>query len=340
MDKAIENRIETFSALGELLKAYLEKTPTPYSSKIQVAINEAQKENPWFTSQNIEYMLNCIAHQLSPQILKNWLTPFKTKEKTIAIIMAGNIPLVGFHDLLACLLMGCKVIVKPSSKDAKLMHMICSLIVELSSNFKDKINLVHSLIGHSYDALIATGSNASNTQFKKYMQNKPCLFRGHRNAVAILSKDISDEQLNLLAKDVFQYFGMGCRNVSKLFIEQGFDFKRMNQFGLEYQTALEAHNKYMNNYQYYKTIYALNNIAFYDMGFYSLKEDVSLHAMVSVLHYQVYEELSEVYKQIENQSNAIQCVIGLNHVDFGMAQQPKVDQYADQINTLEFIDGI
>jgi hypothetical protein len=249
--------------------------------------------------------------------------------------MAGNIPLVGFHDFLSTLISGNKIIAKTSSKDAELIIYISGVLCKINPEFGDFITFTEKTLT-GFDAIIATGSNNSSRYFEYYFGKYPNIIRKNRNSVAIIAGDESAEELSELGKDIFSYFGLGCRNVSKLWLPAGYELTELTRHWEQF-SDLVHHNGYANNYDFNKAVYIVNKNKFHDTGFLLLREEAAIASPVSVLHYEYYNSEYTVKQQTEMLSEKIQCIVGKNHVPFGMAQSPQLWDYADGIDTLEFL---
>ena len=335
-----QQRIESFAQLG----SYLEKHRSYLASEIQ----QAQHLNPWFTPKQVESALDAWQDVMQYDKLNAWLTPHleqleEVSSLRIGLILAGNIPLVGWHDILTCLISGFKIEVKPSSSDAGLTLRLLEILQEIAPDFSAYIHVVERL--EEYDAIIATGSNNSARYFEYYFREVPHIIRKNRNAVAVLHGDESQEVLHTLGKDIFTYFGLGCRNVSKLFVPVGYDFTAFFQ-AMESYASIGDHHKYRNNYDYYKSIYLVNGDTHLDNGFLLLKEDPQIASPLGVVYYQYYEDLKALEAVLTTEKEAIQCIVGqsLNVpsplVPFGMAQQPGLNDFADGVSIFEFLKSL
>jgi len=336
----LNERIEAFSGLGEILRDSLDGKSSKYSSTLLQLINTQHIKNPWFTPENVRMAVMAIAEQLTQENLTKWTSyypelnherkPFKT-----GLIMAGNIPLVGFHDFLSVLITGNNIIAKTSSKDTDLIRFAGEILCNLNPGFKNKIEFTDGTLS-GFDAVIATGSDNTSRYFEYYFGKYPGIIRKNRNSIAIIEGNESDEELRLLGSDIFSYFGLGCRNVSKLFVPSGYDFSRMIMAWNKY-SELIRHSKYASNYDFSKAIYLVNREKFTDTGFILLKENQGLSSPVAVLYYEYYNSSAEAGRITENLKEKIQCICGKNHVPFGKAQAPSLWDYSDGIDTLEFL---
>jgi hypothetical protein len=307
---------------------------------LNASIRQAQQKNRWFTEDNIWKSIYAIkALFLDTEQIKTWLKDydFKSVEKNIGIICAGNIPLVGFHDVLCAFLVNAKTKIKLSSKDEILMKFFIQELQKLDITWK--VEIIERLL--DYDAVIATGSDNSNRYFEQYFKKVPNILRGNRNSIAILSGKESKAEMDLLAHDVFDYFGLGCRNVSKLFIPKDFDptvlFPHFDLF-----KDYVNHNLYKDNYDYNRTLLLMNLDKHLANDFVIVKEDESLHSRLATVHYSFFDKPEEIQDYIIANNQAIQVVVSQKSklwtsVEFGQSQAPKLNDYADNIDTMEFL---
>jgi hypothetical protein len=262
----------------------------------------------------------------------------------VGLILAGNIPMVGFHDVLCVLITGNVALIKASSQDARLIKYVLEMLIEIESSFKDQYYFVERL--ENFEAIIATGSNNTSRYFEYYFGKVPHIIRKNRNSVALLTGNETKEQLSELGHDIFDYYGLGCRNVSKLMVPKGYNFNFFFESIETYQPIIN-HHKYNNNYDYNKSIYLVNSDKHFDNGFLLLKEDERLASPLAVLFYEYYDNLDSAQKLLEEQSDKIQCIVSTaplqvqnQVVDFGKSQQPDLWDYADNIDTIEFLQKI
>ena len=253
--------------------------------------------------------------------------------------MAGNVPIVGFHDLMCSLILGFKCIVKLSSDDKILIPLIVKFLQSRFDGFKEKV-FFESNILKNFDAVIATGSNNSHKYFEYYFGKYPNLLRKTRHSVAVLNGNESDSELAMLSNDVFDYFGLGCRSVSKIFIPKGYDLDLLfNAFYMK--RFVIDHNKYANNYDYNKAVYLMSEEKFYDNGFVILKEEKKLGSPIACVYFEYYDDLVQVKNIIKINNQNIQCVVSnekiFNGISFGTTQCPKLSDYADNVDTLKFL---
>ena len=329
----LKERIQAFSKLGSYFSNGLD------DDLIQ-KLKEAEIRNPWFTIENQKQALNTWGEQLTNENLNAWLLPYyltdSKKAKNVLIIMAGNIPLVGFHDLLSVFVSGNNAIIKLSSDDNVLLPFIIKKLIEINPEFAQKIQFVEEIKNKKMDAVIATGSDVSAKYFDYYFKNAKKIIRKNRKSVAILDGTESKKELEELAIDVFAYFGLGCRNVSKIFLPKGYKLDQLFEAFYPFQNVIE-HKKYANNYDYNKAIYLMGSHEIIENGFLLLKEDSSLQSPLAMLHYEFYEDSSLVENFIKENNEQLQCVVSKNDIPFGQTQNPNLWNYADGVDTIEFL---
>jgi hypothetical protein len=338
-------RIKLFVILGSKIHSLVNGTVSQNEAeKFDAVLSKAQASNQWFTKENILTAFKGIAHLLEEQTFTAWaekypgIAEYHPSGKPVGVIMPGNIPMVGFHDMLCVLLSGNRLIAKLSSDDKFLLPFIAGLLSEIDPEISGQIIFTEKL--NSIDAAIATGSNNSARYFEYYFSKIPHIIRKNRNGVAVLTGDETEKKFLELGKDIFLYFGLGCRSVSKLYIPYGFDFGKFFQ-AIHAFGYLAQHNKYMNNYDYHRAIYLMNEEKFLTNNFLILKNATTFSTPVSVLNYEYYIN-HDLAVQLEKYMDKIQCVVsdgGLisNTVPFGQAQFPGVGDYADGIDTMEFL---
>ena len=335
----IEDRIKAFEKLGDFLLDFCNENPNS-NHPLETIIKSSSSFNGWFTSSNIRSSISAICINLCSTKLSSWLSSYSIPveaKKNVSIIMAGNIPLVGFNDFLCVLMSGHRAIIKLSSKDNRLFLPIIEELIIIEPRFEDDIKLVDQL--ENFDAVIATGNNESFRHFEYYFKDYPTLLRKSRTSVAILTGKESLDERKALANDIFLYYGLGCRNVTKLYIPKNYDLNLLFEVFFEYQDVV-LNNKYANNYDYYKAIYMMGNQNILENGFIILKEDKALHSPVAVLNYEYYDEKESLVLQLEELKEDIQCIVGMDFIPFGKAQQPNLEDYADGVDTLRFLETI
>lgn len=341
MNKTItfEDRIQAFALLGEDLK-------NGDHPLLRDAIALAWSENPWFTPEHILYALSSLGESLSKSNLHQWLKPYHHYfqkphgGRTIGVVMAGNIPAVGFHDFLTVLMTGHNLSAKLSSNDRQLIPAMARILCQHDSRWNSFISFSDTILS-GFDAIIATGNNNSSLHFEYYFSKYPHIIRKNRSSVAVLTGKETDIELQAMAADFMLYFGMGCRSISKLFTPIGYDFSRLIHTMQPFSDVIH-HSKYRNNYDYYKSIYLVNNIPFHDSGFVMLRESQAISSPISVLHYEQYNSIDHVWEQIRRDKDLLQCVIskdssGVPTIPPGKAHQPELWDYADGIDTMEFL---
>ncbi len=337
-----QERISAFIELGIVLGSVAEN---PSESNWSVTVNQAEANNRWFTQENIALALKGISYMLEGEKLEKWLATYpnipEKGEKRVGLIMAGNIPLVGFHDLLCVLASGNTAVVKVSSQDEILPKKLLETIAEINPELASKIELSDGKL-ENFTHVIATGSDNSARYFEYYFGKYPNIIRKNRNSIAIINGDESLDELRALGKDIFRYFGLGCRNVSKVYLSDKMEPKTFIAT-LEDWKPIGNHNKYFNNYEYHKAIFLVERMAHLDNGFLLLREEASLGCPVGVLHFQTYATLDQMKAEIKIHEDEIQCVVasdklGLeNSVPFGKAQSPELWDYADGVDTMAFL---
>lgn len=336
----LAERIESFSELGQILRDALEGKEGRYKDSLELLIGKQQFRNGWFTPQNVLMAIKAIAYELTHEKLTAWTGRYpalveQAEPGNVGVIMAGNIPLVGFHDFLSVLITGKRVIAKTSSRDPDLIIFIGEMLGDINSSFRNKMTFTDGLL-KDFDAVIATGSDNSSRYFQYYFGKYPHIIRKNRNSIGIIEGDETSQELAGLGTDVFSYFGLGCRSISKIYVPDGYDVKVLGESWSEHGDLVK-HNKYANNYDHSKAVFIVNKFDFIDTGFLLCRMDKSLASPVAVLHYEYYNSLKSVYQEIEGMKEEIQCITGRSNTQFGKAQMPELWDYADGIDTLEFL---
>jgi len=312
---------------------------------LQNASRKASVANPWFTTENIRFAFRAWASELTPDNLGRWSSIYQDRladvsARNIAVIMAGNIPLVGMHDFLSVLLCGHKFLGKLSQDDKFLLPAVAGVLCLIEPGFSEMIQFTESRI-QGYDAVIATGSNNTARYFEYYFSDKPHIIRKNRNGTAILTGNENDGDLENLADDICLYFGLGCRNVSKIYLPDGFDPARILAACQKYAGQLGDHFRYSNNYIYQKTILQMNLIPYFDNGFLLLREQTAYASPVSVVHYEFYHNTEELEVKLHEDTQLIQCIVsdlpGTGYLPFGSTQHPGLWDYADGVDTMQFL---
>ncbi len=348
MALGLSQRISSLAQLGTYLKDYsagepLKNKALPSYERLNQIIEKAYAHNSWFLPENQHFAIQNWGDILTQNKLSEWLNnyPFNenTPSKTIAIVMAGNIPMVGFHDLLCVLLSPHKALIKLSSSDAILLPFLLEILTNIDVQWESQYNITQGKL-EGFDAVIATGSNNTARYFDHYFGKYPSIIRKNRNAVAVITANQTSKQLANLGEDVFRYFGLGCRNVSKMYLPKGFDLDIIFNAIFPWKHLLEI-KKYENNYDYNKAVFLMSQFDFLDNGFCMIKEDESFASPIATLFYEYYNSTEELAQTLNQSKAQIQCIIGdipeLNTIPFGEAQKPQLNDYADGINTLAFL---
>ncbi len=353
-----ELRQQAFEKLGAILREidnrkFLENLDNKDVKENALKLHElketVQHHNGWFTPEMVTRALTALGKSLEKDKLETWLKPYRTEltkqqqPKTIAVIMAGNVPAVGFHDFLSVLITGRRFLGKLSSNDDKLLPAIAAILEALEPSFKEHITFTSETI-KNFDAVIATGSNNSARYFEYYFGKYPGIIRRNRNGVAVLTGKETPEELEKLTDDIFLYYGLGCRNVAKLFVPKNYDFNPLLEVLAQRKEIIDNH-KYFNNYEYNKAIYLVNKTPHFDTGNLLLTENNSFASPVSVLFYSFYDSEMAVKNELMLNRENIQCVVSsadfLNEtVDFGKSQQPELWDYADGVDTIKFLTSV
>lgn len=327
----LQHRIDLLVRLGEYLSGNNETW--------QETKEKATRENGWFIPEFVESAAyNIKQNFLQRQQLENWTStynlPAENKNaKNIGIVMAGNIPMVGFHDLLSVFISGHNAIIKLSSKDSVLIKHCVEKLTEWAPSLNNAIQFADNL--KNCDAYIATGSNNSSRYFEYYFGKYPNIIRKNRTSVAILSGEETQVELEKLADDVYSYFGLGCRNVTKLYVPQDYNFVPLLEAFRKYN-HLADHHKYKNNYDYNLALHLLNKKYYMTNGSILLIEDSKLFSPVSQLNYEFYSDKRNIADSLKNNPE-LQCIVGKGYIPFGQSQCPAINEYADGIDTLSFL---
>lgn len=350
----LQQRINAFVKLGDFLGQFTNdvvqlennvKDDREFIDGFKQQIKLAEEHNGWFTKENILYALEGWTNLLTNTNLNTWLNTYKFTDiqpKKVAIIMAGNIPLVGFHDFLSVLVCGHKVVVKQSSNDKHLLPYLAKYLEYVEPGFKGKISFTDEKL-ENFDAVIATGSNNTARYFEYYFKNKPGIIRKNRNSVAVLQGNESGEDLKKLSEDIFRYYGLGCRNVSKLFVPKGYDFNAFFKAIYHWHPIIDK-LKYANNYDYNKAVYLMSEFDILENGFLMIKEDESLASPIATVFYEYYESLDDLKETLNNKKDQIQCIVSNGFTEteiaFGKTQKPELWDYADNVDSVEFLLSI
>jgi hypothetical protein len=315
-----------------------------YFDAFTTLIDNQFEKNAWFTPDNVRFAIGAWAHALRPDGVNKWFDlenmPEELSDRKVGVIMAGNIPLVGFHDMLSVLAAGYILRAKLSSDDNHLLPVLGRLLEEIEPKFSGRFSFTEERLGE-VDAVIATGSGNTARYFEYYFRDKPSLIRKNRSSVAIIDGDETEEELALIGQDMLRYFGMGCRNVSKIFLPEGFNLDRF--FGAVYPfKEIIEHHKYANNYDYHRAIFVMNRDEVLENGFMLLKKDEKLKAPVSTVFYEEYSDNQKLKDRLLADKDELQCIVSKNNawpmrVAPGDSQRPELWEYADGVNTIKFL---
>ncbi len=334
----LTNRIKAFSHIGKYILAKDEQ--------LTQAVKLSVLKNRWFTEDNVWLSLEAITKAfLDASKLHQFASNYtiSDQQKAIGLVLAGNIPCVGFHDILCVILSGNLAKIKLSDKDAILIPLLLKQGELAYPGFEQSFQIVERL--KDFDAVIATGSNNASLYFDQYFGKYPHIFRKNRNAVAVLSGEESETELDNLAIDIFQYFGLGCRNVSKLYLPEGYDISKLMEH-LDRNKNLANHNKYRNNYDYTLALWLLNKVEFLQNSCLLLKEDPMIPSRIATVHYEYYTDIKELNRHLIEKDQEIQCIVsshaelGVDYFAFGEAQKPAINDYADGVDTMQFLTNL
>jgi len=343
-----KSKIKGLANLGSFVGSFLEKNKDNYTyleKEFYDLIVKSEIENPWFTQENLFFALKNWSEILFEENIEKWLKnhDFINEPKNIGLVLAGNLPLVGFHDIICAVLSENVPVIKLSSKDKILIPFLMKIWNNFSEN-NIKYEFVERL--EKFDAIIATGSDNTAKYMNYYFREYPRIIRKNRTSLAILTGNETKEELKGLSEDIFRYFGMGCRNITKIFIPENFNLEILFENFINFKHVIN-HNKYANNYEYNKAIYLLNQEKFWDNGFIMLRECEDLFSPISVVNFSRYASFSEVENFIVKNSDKIQCLVSseksndsFDFVQFGNSQKPNINTYADNIDTMEFLSRI
>jgi hypothetical protein len=328
--------------------AWLEELNRKFFQPVESEIKTNHIYNPWFTEENIRFAMGTTGRSLSKESLTSWLGRYESaasivKPATIAVIMAGNIPLVGFHDMLCVLFSGHNLLAKLSARDDRLLKLVAEILYTLDPFFKDKIRFTQERI-IDFNAVIATGSNNTSRYFEYYFGKYPHIIRGNRISVAILDGSETEDDLRALSNDVFRYFGLGCRSVSKIFVPDGYDFTPLIEAFGGY-SHLADHNQWANNYNYQKAVHLIDLIPHLDTGFFLIRNNPSFHSPIGVLNYEIAISTGSALEIAGRNRDILQCVVGNpgisgSLVPFGKAQEPALSDYSDNVDTMDFLTNL
>ena len=340
----LNNRITLFVKLGRFFSDYINNNlESLEKNKFDEVINKSILHNHFFSKKNIlkslESWSNVLTKNSINSFLSNYMIKIKKTEKKIAVIMAGNIPLVGFHDFFCIILSGNFAILKLSSKDSHLFKFILSFLIKENPDFDTKFDIVENKL-KVFDAVIATGNNISANQFELYFKKYPKIIRRNRHSIAILNGNETKNEIELLANDIFYYYGLGCRNISKIFIPNNYNLDILFKSFVSWNEVINK-NSYANNYNYYRAIYLLNKENFFDNGFILLKESEKIGSPVGTIYFEYYKSDNQIKEMIKKNHEKIQCIVSNNNypktIKFGETQMPNLNDFADDIDTFNFL---
>lgn len=341
-----EKKISGLCKLSGLIVEFLKKNPEDFNEndeEFSVLLRKSEIDNNWFTLENMKLALKQWANLLNEDNLKKWLSNYQMNKtsKKVGLILAGNIPMVGFHDVISVVLSNHIPVIKLSSKDKQLLPFFLKKWNEFSDG-----NVAYEIVEklENFDAVIATGSNNTARYLEYYFKDYLSIIRKNRTSIAVLKGDETDAELQLLAEDVFRYFGLGCRNVTKIFIPEDYKIDKIFENFINFKEIIN-HHKYANNYEYNRAIYLLNQEKFWDNNFVMLKEDEKLFSPLSVINFSRYSNIDEVRDFISENEENIQAVVakpelGLESIVFGETQNPGLETYADNVDTMKFLEVI
>lgn len=347
-----EKRRNTIQKLGEFLEEFLSNKTNKSLVHIteddfkwfEHQINLAISLNSWFTEENVYFMLSSWAKALKKDKIDIWLNSYKFSDqnttKKIGVVMAGNIPMVGFHDFLSVFISGYHFVGKLSSDDKILIPAIAKIMNKIDAKTEAVIDFTQEKL-EDFDAIIATGSNNTARYFDYYFKKYPNIIRKNRSGVGVLTGDESFTELTLLGQDIFSYFGLGCRNVSKLYVPENYDFTSLFTAFDKYASVAVNH-RYVNNYDYNKSIYLVNREEHFDNGFLLLKNSEEMISPISVIFFEYFQDIEDLNNKLSSISKQTQCIVSKSvkidkRINFGESQQPELWDYADGIDTLKFL---
>lgn len=350
----LQERKTAFVALGAFLSQFSAKNNKQkegvfhndsFFDSFIALIELSQSHNGWYTTEQVYFAIQSWADALTENNIEKWVTAYELEEvssKKVGLILAGNIPLVGFHDFFSVLISGHHAVVKTSSNDQHLLPFLGQYLITVNRDFESVITFIEGKLDH-FDAVIATGSNNTARYFEYYFKDKPSIIRKNRNSVAVLDGSESKEQMIALGEDIFRYFGLGCRNVSKIFVPRNYNFDLFFNGMFPYQDVIK-YEKYANNYDYNKAVFLMSNFQLLDNEFLIIKEDESYASPISTVFYEFYDDINQIKERLQKDAEQIQCIISRdlieNSISFGQTQTPNLWDYADNIDTLTFLQTL
>lgn len=350
----LEDKKNAFVALGDFIRQFSTEESQynnelihneSFFSNFQDIINQAVSHNGWFTKEQVVFALKSWSDALTKANLDKWLSAYNLNEeplKKVGLILAGNIPMVGFHDVLSVLISGNKTLIKTSSNDKILIPFLLKYLQVVEPEFLNRIEFTKDGF-NNFDAVIATGSNNTARYFEYYFEKVPNIIRKNRNSIAVLDGNETNEELVALGKDIFMYYGLGCRNVSKIFVPKGYNFNKFFEamFGF---SDIVKYERYASNYDYNKAVYLMSNFKILDNGFLTIREDSSYASPISSVFYEFYDDIDSLKNKLELDSEKIQCIVSKldieNKIEFGKTQEPNLWDYADGVDTMNFLTNL
>ncbi len=339
----VEDKVKSLSSLSEVLLTLskdlsmeVENVQPGWVEKFRKAVDQSVISNAWFTEDAIREALNGLGYMLRPEALEKWVASYQfspVEPKRIGLILAGNIPLVGFHDVFSVLMAGHLPVVKRSSQDQFLLPVITELMQSLVPSFQ--IEWADGKLPE-VDAVIATGSNNTSRYFEYYFKKYPNIIRKNRSSVAIIDGTESKEELELLGQDIFSFYGLGCRSVSKVYIKNDFDLDRLFNALYKYHPVIN-HHKYANNFDYYRALWMMNREDLLENGFLLLRPSDAIASPISTLFYERFDDEDMVRETLNSRAEEIQCIVSKKDIPFGQSQKPELWDYADGVDTLDFL---
>lgn len=332
----MNDNIQIFKQLGHNLVS-----PQWVEERFGEVIERQYRENSWFTPEFCRYALSAIAKMLAPEALEAYhnhykdVAPTTAVRKRVAVISAGNIPMAAFHDFFCILVSGNDYQGKLSSQDKYLLPVLAQALIEIAPHYAERISFVDKL--SNFDAVIATGSNNSSRYFSYYFDKYPHILRKNRNSVAILDGSETDEELRFLADDIYLYFGLGCRSISKLFVPKGYDFAPFLQILTQESQPIAQHHQFNNNLDYQKAVHLMNQIPYMDAGTFLLVENQNYASPIGMLYYEYYDDLNQVQQRLTDDAEQLQCIVGHTASPFGSAQNPSLLDYPDGVDVLAWL---
>tara|TARA_B110000971_G_C20039686_1_gene516940 strand:- start:1898 stop:2950 length:1053 start_codon:yes stop_codon:yes gene_type:complete len=347
-----ENTIEAFSLLGIFLSQF--ETPSsqknssllndPFYASFSSAIYTAKIHNGWFEETQVRRSLYSLSKWLTKDLLSSWAAKYPDVKapKKVGLIMAGNIPLVGFHDFVCVLVSGNNALIKLSSDDKILLPLLVKMLQFLDKDFSDRIEFTDNRF-LNFDAIIATGSNNSARYFEHYFGKYPHIIRKNRNSIGVLDGHETTDDLAALGDDIFSYFGLGCRNISKVYVPRNYKFDLLFESLFEFKDIVN-NKKYANNVDYYRALFLMGGNKMLENGFLLIREDELLASPISMLHYEFYDNLDELKLSLKEKEDQIQCIVSNtsipNSFKFGTSQSPSLNDYADRVDTMAFLTSL